>query len=88
LRVAAVVTEFTPRSHAHVILENFLEPYLFNGKKTDSRMDVVSLYVDQFPTRDLARDGDRSRPKSVWPKSVSGRSRCRPKSGPNTTALS
>ena len=33
LRVAAVVTEFTYRSHAHVILENFLEPYLFNGKK-------------------------------------------------------
>ena len=27
-RVAAVITEFTYRSHAHVILENFLEPYL------------------------------------------------------------
>ena len=49
LRVAAVVTEFTYRSHAHVILENFLGPYLFNGKKTDPGMDVVGLYVDQFP---------------------------------------
>src|SRR5262249_51339185 len=28
-KVAAIFTEFTYRSHAHVILENFLEPYLF-----------------------------------------------------------
>ena len=56
-RVAAIITEFTFRSHAHVILENFLKPYYFNGKLTDSGMDVVSLYVDQFPEgRDMARD--------------------------------
>ncbi|MDZ4687655.1 MAG: hypothetical protein SH850_21500 [Planctomycetaceae bacterium] len=55
-RVAAVVTEFTPRSHAHVILENFLEPYYFNGHLTDPGVDVVGLYVDQFPERDMARD--------------------------------
>ena len=56
LRVAAIVTEFSYRSHAHVILENFLEPYLFNGRKTESGMDVVSLYVDQFPEgRDMSR---------------------------------
>lgn len=55
-RVAAVTTEFTYRSHAHVILENFLEPYYFNGKLTDPGMDLVSLYVDQFPeNRDMAR---------------------------------
>jgi len=56
-RVAIVLTEFTYRSHAHVILENFLEPYYFNGKLTESGMDVVSFYVDQFPEgRDMARD--------------------------------
>jgi hypothetical protein len=55
-RVAAIITEFTHRSHAHVILENFLEPYYFNGKLTPSGMDVVSLYVDQFPSGDMARD--------------------------------
>src|SRR5204863_143247 len=49
-------TEFTYRSHAHVLLENFLEPYLFNGKLTSSGMDVVSFYVDQFPDRDMARE--------------------------------
>ncbi|HEX8199757.1 MAG TPA: hypothetical protein VF590_04665 [Isosphaeraceae bacterium] len=55
-KVAAVVTEFRFHSHAHVILENFLEPYLFNGQKTDPGCDVVGLYVDQFPPGDMARD--------------------------------
>ena len=55
-KVAAVITEFTFRSHAHVILENFLEPYYFNGLLTDPGVDVVSFYIDQFPgDRDMAR---------------------------------
>src|SRR2546427_9860104 len=56
LKVAAVLTEFTYRSHAHVLLENFLEPYLFNGKLTSPGMDVASFYVDQFSERDMARE--------------------------------
>src|SRR6266568_715823 len=59
-KVAAVFTEFTYRSHAHVILENFLEPYLFNGKRTDPGVEVVSFYADQSPkshlTEDVARE--------------------------------
>lgn len=56
-RVATLVTEFTYRSHAHVILENFLERYYFNGELIDGGVDVASLYVDQFPAgRDMARD--------------------------------
>src|SRR6266571_4813575 len=53
LKVAAVVTEFTYRSHAHVILENFVQPYLFNGQWTDPGMDIVSLYLDQSPANEL-----------------------------------
>ncbi len=59
-RVAAVFTEFTYRSHAHVILENFLEPYLFNGKRTEPGVEVVSFFADQTPkghmTDDVARE--------------------------------
>jgi hypothetical protein len=55
-KVAAVFTEMTYRSHAHVILENFLKPYLFNGKLTDPGVDVVAFYGDQTPTGDMARD--------------------------------
>ena len=53
-KVGVVFTEFTYRSHAHVLLENFLEPYLFNGKLTDPGVDVVSLYADQRPGGDMA----------------------------------
>src|SRR2546422_11356090 len=55
LKVAAVITAFTYRSHAHVILENFVAPYLFNGKWISSGMDVVSMYADQLPEGELGR---------------------------------
>ncbi len=52
-RVAAIYTVFRFRSHAHNILENFLTPYLFNGKRMESPCEVVSFYADQ-----RAPDGD------------------------------
>lgn len=55
-RVAAVFTEMRFRSHAYDILENFFEPYYFNGKLVDPGVDVVSFYADQFPEGDMARD--------------------------------
>jgi hypothetical protein len=54
--VAAIFTVFTYRSHAHVILEKFLEPYLFNGKRTVPGIDVVSFYADQTPGSDMSRE--------------------------------
>ena len=58
-RVAAIFTEFRFRSHAFNFLENLLGPYLFNGKLTDPSVEVVSLYADQFPENDLAREVSR-----------------------------
>lgn len=55
-RVAAIFTEFTYRSHAHVILENFLEPYLFNGKRTDPGVEVVSFFADQTRKGNMTED--------------------------------
>jgi hypothetical protein len=52
-RVAAIYTVFTHRSHAHVLLENFLHPYLFNGQLCDPGVDVVSFYRDQSPAGDM-----------------------------------
>jgi len=52
-KVAVIYTEFTYRSHAHVILENFLEPYLFNGELITSPVEVASLYADQTPATDM-----------------------------------
>ena len=56
LKVAAIFTEFTYRSHAHVILENFLEPYLFNGQLTQPGCEIVSLFGDQFPKNEMGRE--------------------------------
>ena len=55
LKVAAVYTVFRHRSHAQNILENFLQPYLFNGQIIDPGMDVVSFYADQ-----RVPEGDRT----------------------------
>jgi len=56
-RVAVVLTWMTHRSHAHVLIENFLNPVLFNGQLVDPGVDIVAMYVDQFPEgRDMSRD--------------------------------
>jgi hypothetical protein len=49
-RIAVVYTSCYHRSHAHVLLENFLTPFLFNGKTTEPGTQVVSLYADQRST--------------------------------------
>lgn len=55
-KVAAIFTACFHRSHAHVILENFLEPYLFNGQRTEPGVEVVSFYADQQPQKDMAQE--------------------------------
>jgi hypothetical protein len=66
-KVAAIFTEMRFRSHAFDILENFLDPYVFNGRKTDPGMEVVSFYADQFPEKDMARDVSRRYQVPLYP---------------------
>lgn len=54
-RVAAVLTEYRPHSHADVIVTKLLTGYSLNGVPRGSRVDVAALYVDQFPENDMAR---------------------------------
>jgi hypothetical protein len=54
-RVAAIVTEYRKWSHADVIVGKILEGYNYDGKDGPN-MRVVSMYVDQFPERDMSRD--------------------------------
>ncbi len=69
IRVAAILTCFRHRSHANVILENFLEPYLFCGQRIDPRKEfrIVSMYVDQFPKLDMARGVARDYGIKIFP---------------------
>src|SRR4051812_48826489 len=54
-KVAAVVTEYRHWSHADVILGKVLDGYPPDvGGRPNLRL--VSLYADQFPKNDMARD--------------------------------
>jgi hypothetical protein len=67
-RVAAIYTVFRHRSHAHDIVENFLEPYYFNGQLTDPGVEVVSFYADQqAPKGDMTQDVARQYKVRVYP---------------------
>ncbi|MBM3993887.1 MAG: hypothetical protein FJ303_07015 [Planctomycetes bacterium] len=61
-RVAIIYTQCFHRSHAHVILENFLTDFLFNGRLTHPAVEVASIYADQISpivNRDLTAEIER-----------------------------
>lgn len=55
-RVAAIINVYHPNSHADVFMGRLLQGYRLNGKTHVPRVDVVSMYVDQFPVNDMARE--------------------------------
>jgi hypothetical protein len=54
-RVAAVVTEYRKWSHADVIVGKILEGFNYDNKDGPN-LRLVSMYVDQFPDKDMSRD--------------------------------
>lgn len=50
-----MVTEYRPRSHADVIVTKLLEGYDLYGTRTEPRVEVASLYLDQVPENDIGR---------------------------------
>ncbi|MFN4258515.1 MAG: hypothetical protein ACK4RK_04410 [Gemmataceae bacterium] len=54
-KVAAIVTEYRKWSHADVIVGKILEGYNYDNG-AGPNLQVVSMYVDQFPEKDMSRD--------------------------------
>ncbi len=54
-RVAAVATVWRHNSHADVMLPKMLAGYDLDGDPVRPAVDVVSMYIDQFPENDLSR---------------------------------
>ncbi|NKB68879.1 MAG: hypothetical protein GKR89_17575 [Candidatus Latescibacteria bacterium] len=55
-RLAALVTEYRRYSHGQNIVDRLLDGYGWETRWHRPQMDVVSLYVDQFPESDLSRE--------------------------------
>src|SRR5713226_635484 len=54
-KLAASVTEYRHWSHAELIVGKIVEGYLHDGKAKPD-LQLVSMYVDQFPPKDRSRD--------------------------------
>lgn len=54
-RVAAIITEYRPGSHADVVIGKYLEGWKQDGKSPGPRSKIVSMYTEQVPDSDLSR---------------------------------
>ena len=54
MKVAAIISEYRPGSHADVIVGKILEGWQQNGGPGPN-LKIVSLYADQVPEGDLSR---------------------------------
>jgi len=55
-RVAALVSEYRKYSHGQNIVDRLMGGYGWESRWHCPALDVVSLYVDQFPENDLSRE--------------------------------
>ncbi|MCE7989129.1 MAG: hypothetical protein DYG89_48870 [Caldilinea sp. CFX5] len=55
LKIAAIITEYRRFSHADVIVTKFLKGFPTDQGLIPARVQIASLYVDQFPDSDLSR---------------------------------
>ncbi|MBI3417178.1 MAG: hypothetical protein HY043_17955 [Verrucomicrobia bacterium] len=66
-KLALLATEVRRHSHAQHFIDRFLEGYGWQGRHYHPAVDLVSLYVDQFPEGDLSRDRAARHPVKIYP---------------------
>jgi hypothetical protein len=55
-RIAAVITEYRPLSHADVIIGKYLEGYNQDNQAPYPRSKIVSIFTEQVPKQDMSRE--------------------------------
>src|SRR5687768_4488195 len=66
-RIALIGTIVRKYSHAQHFIDRFLEGYGWHGRWHRPEVDLVSLYIDQFPTGDLSRDRENRFGARIYP---------------------
>lgn len=55
-RIAAIITEYRPLSHADVIIGKYLEGFNQDERPPYPRSKIVSMFTEQVPLRDMSRE--------------------------------
>jgi len=66
-KVAIVATIVRKYSHAQHFIDRFVEGYGWHGQHHRPAMELASLYVDQFPENDLARERSSRHGVRIYP---------------------
>ncbi len=66
-RIALLGTEVRTHSHAQHFIDRFLLGYSWKGEWRRPDVDLVSLYIDQFPEGDLARTTAKRHGVPIFP---------------------
>jgi hypothetical protein len=69
-QIAAIITEYRPDSHADVIVTKFLKGFPTDAGLVLPRVEVASMYVDQFPEDDLSRKYAAEHAVPIYPSIV------------------
>ena len=55
-KIAAIITEYRPGSHADVVIGKYLEGYEQNERAPYPRSKIVSMFTEQIPKEDMSRE--------------------------------
>lgn len=66
-RVALITTIVRKFSHGQHFVDRLLEGYGWHGEHRQSPLELVSLYVEQFPENDVSRERSRRRGPRLYP---------------------
>src|SRR5438876_11500892 len=58
-KIAAIITEYRPNSHADVIVGKYLEGFNQDDRPPYPRSKIVAMFTEQVPKADMSRERAR-----------------------------